>query len=96
MVAKEMKKTKVVMTKPIYLGLLVLDLSKIVIMAISVHRSCRRTHGFKNWRRKESYDKKSYDLKWQGVDKIFLQYFHNTLKTLIKNIYKNTLTYVIT
>ena len=61
-------------------------------MAISIDRPCRRTHDFKNWRRKESYDKKSYDLKWQGVDKTHLHYhFYETGKILIKNIYKNTL-----
>ena len=54
-------------------------------MAISIHRPCRRTHDFKNWEQKESYDKKSYDVKWQGIHKIFLHYhFHKTVKYWLK------------
>ena len=43
-------------------------------MALFIHRSCRRTHDFKNWRSKESYNKKSFDLKWQGARKTLLHY----------------------
>ena len=58
-----------------------LTLTLVKTMAISIHRPCRRTYNFKNWRRKESYDKKSYDLKWQGVHKTFLHYhFHESGK----------------
>ena len=50
-------------------------------MPNSIHRPCRLTHDFINWRRKEPYGKKSYDLKWQGVHKTFLHYhFHETEK----------------
>ena len=49
-----------------------------------------RTHNFKTWKQKESYDKKFYDLKWQRVNKTFLHYyFHETIETLAKSIYKN-------
>ena len=47
---------------------------------------------FKNWRRKESYDKKSYDLNWMGALKIFWHYhFHETIEILTKSIYRNAL-----
>ena len=55
----------------------------ILPMAISIHRPCRHMYDFKNWRWKESYDKKY--LKRQGFCKTFLYYhFFETIKYRLK------------